>query len=120
MKIAEKAKKRLPHPIIAILRPIYNIWYHAFVLDKELLQSIMEYLDLSHNEAICMLKSGWKLNAVYWNILHPKTAEEIQRFYEVTPFYIFDLAYWHMQKGMRAFRKEVLVTVLSQIKTQYQ
>jgi hypothetical protein len=108
VQIAEHAKRHLPRPILAVLRPIYNVWARWALLDKESVHNIMEYFGLSHNEAVCMLRLGCKLNASYWNIVRPKTADEIGRFYEVTPFYVFDLAYWHMQKGTRRFREEVL------------
>lgn len=105
MNLIAEATKRLPHPLKVIIHPFYNRW--AVVLDKEMIQNIMEYFDLSHNETIYMLRLGCKLNAAYWRMFHLKNKEEISRFYEVTPFYVFDLAYWHMGRGMRRFMEEI-------------
>ena len=38
----------------------------------------------------------------------PKTEEEVEKFYEITPYYPFELAYWHMQRYQRKFRKEIV------------
>ena len=112
MNLVAQAKKCLPRPVRAALRPVHekvrDIWKPAFVLDKKLVRDIMEYFNLSHNEVTSMLKLGRKLNMRFWDILHPQTEEEIKRFYEVTPFYVFELAYWHMQRYQRKFRDEVL------------
>lgn len=78
------------------------------VLDNELVRDIMEYFNLSRNECVQMLKLGCKLNACFWNTLHPKNTEEIESFYRLTPFYIFDLAYWHMQISQKRFRDKII------------
>ncbi len=41
-------------------------------------------------------------------MVHPQTEEEIKKFYELTPFYVFDLAYWHMERRQKKFRDEVV------------
>jgi len=112
MNLVAQAKERLPCPVRATLRPVYQkvrgVWDPAFVLDEELVRDIMEYFNLSYSEATCMCKLGRKLNIRFWYSLHPETDEEIERFYEITPFYVFELAYWHMDRRQRKFRDEVL------------
>lgn len=78
------------------------------VLDRKLVHEITEYLMLSRNETIAMLKLGTRLNALLWHTYHPETEKEIRIFYEITPFYIFDLAYWHMERYQRKFRDKVV------------
>jgi len=112
MDFVEKVKQLLPLPLRVVIRRLR--WY-IFVSrnqrvswDRQLVRDIAEYFNLSYKETILLLKLGCKLNALLWNALHPETEEEISRFYKITPFYIFDLAYWHMWKGMRKFSDEIL------------
>ncbi len=39
---------------------------------------------------------------------NPKTDEEKRHFYETTPFYIFELLWWHMTRYQKNFRVKVL------------
>ena len=113
MNIINEVKKVLPRPIRNRLRPLYSLyarWNRRVVLDKQLVQDISEYFNCTCEETILMLKSSSKANNLFWHALHPVTEEEIEQFYRITPFYVFDLAYWHMKKGQRKFRNEVLKT----------
>lgn len=48
---------------------------------------------------------GERINAELWNILNPKTEEEINRFYKIIPWYTFQLAHWHMSGYQKLYRK---------------
>jgi SAM-dependent methyltransferase len=105
------ARRSMPGPIRRLIAPVYrNIFEREYqvVLDKNLLQEVMEYLNISRGEAVHMLKLGRKLSAMLWAALNPQTEEEIQEFYEITPFYIFELAYWHMQRRERKRRNRII------------
>jgi 2-polyprenyl-3-methyl-5-hydroxy-6-metoxy-1,4-benzoquinol methylase len=112
MTISTLAKKYLPGPVQNFITPIYRsligIWNNQYILDRKLSQEVMEYLKLRNSEAIGMFKLAAKLNAMLWTALDPKTEEQIKKFYEITPFYICDLAYWHMTKGQRKLRDTIV------------
>ena len=100
--------KKLPEPIKKLLIWVYDKWNSKTILDKNMVKDLAEYFDLTYKETICMLKVGTKLNKVFWSILDPKTEKEIERFYELNPFYAFSLSYWHMSIGQRNFRHEII------------
>jgi len=102
--------KRLPKPIKTFLRKAYDKYNSRVILDKNMVNNLRKYFDLTYEETICMLRVGTKLNNIFWNILNPKTEKEIKKFYEVNPFYSFSLAYWHMSRGQRRFRYEIIKT----------
>lgn len=83
----------LPAPIRKPLSRIYDRVRKGVILDKDVIKELADFFDLTYAETICMLKVGTKLNKMCWNILNPETEDEIQRFYEVNPFYAFSLAY---------------------------
>lgn len=107
MAILSLAKRYLPRPVQNLVAPVYRLIYRP-ILDKKLLHEVMEYKNLSKTEAICMFKLAAKLNAMFWTGLNPKTAEQIEKFYRITPFYIYDLAYWHMNRGQRKLRDSIV------------
>jgi len=84
-------------------------WYKTQVVwDNELINDLMEFFDLTLDETIRLLKAGKKAFHMMWNALEPRTDEEIIRFYEVSPFNVFSLAYWHMRRHQRRFRRRVI------------
>lgn len=84
-------------------------WYRAQVIwDDELISDLADFFDLTRDETIALLKVGEKVFHMMWNALEPKTDEEIVKFYEISPFNVFSLAYWHMHRGQRRFRKQVI------------
>ena len=97
--------RKLPN---GLKKRIENTVWNRVIIDKPLLKCLSLYFNFSEKDAMCMLKLGKRLNAELWNILKPNNRQEIEAFYRATPYYIFDLAYWHMQLGQRYFRKEVL------------
>ena len=99
-----RIKDRLPKFTKRWLSGLYDRW----AIDKKILKDLMEYYDMSKEEVMCMLKLGRRLNMELWNILSPKTEKEILKFYEHTPFYVFDLIYWHTRISQKMFRKEVI------------
>jgi SAM-dependent methyltransferase len=100
------APRMLKDLLGTIYRSIFERDYQL-VLDKRLLRDVTEYLNLRESEVIRMLPLGKKLSAMLWTALSPKTEEEIQRFYEITPFYICELAYWHMQRREKKLRDKI-------------
>ena len=108
MNLALEIGKNLPEPVKKILRPLYNKLDPPISLDKIMVKDLSEYFDLTQEETICMLKLGKRLNRDLWNILNPKTEKEIEEFYQITPYYVFDLAYWHAQRNQRSFRREIV------------
>lgn len=103
-----KLGKSLPRPVKNLLAVPYRQLGSNIKWDRKLIKAMSEYSNLSQKEVIWLLKSGERLGADLWRILNPKTEEEIKNFYKTTPFYIFELAFWHMTKFQREFRSEII------------
>jgi len=103
-----KAARRLPKPIRKVLSWIGKRRNSKIVIGRGLVRHLAEYFGLSYEETVCMLKLGARLNADLWKILNPGTKEEIEKFYMLSPYCIFDLAYWHMKIAQRRFRQEIV------------
>jgi 2-polyprenyl-3-methyl-5-hydroxy-6-metoxy-1,4-benzoquinol methylase len=117
MYLVGKIGKFVPKPIREIINQLYRKWNARTVLNKEMIEDLTEFYNmsfknseskLSYKEATCLCKIALGINANLWNILNPKTEEEIKKFYEIVPYYPFELAYWHMRGWQRRFRKEVV------------
>jgi len=117
MNFARRIGKYLPKHIKGPLIQLYRRWSSRILLDKEQIKDLIEFYNmkfgyneakLSYDEAICLCKVGWRVNADFWNMLMPKTNAEIKEFYKNVPYYPFELAYWHMCVGQKRFRKEVV------------
>jgi SAM-dependent methyltransferase len=90
-----------------LIRP-YDVWAAIVVLDRKMIKFLSDYHRLSKTEVIYMLKLAIKLDAFLWNALNPKTEQEIENFYKITPFNVFTLAYWHMSNYQKRFRRRTL------------
>lgn len=99
-----KIKDRLPECVRVICRDLYD----RYAIDRQIIRDLMEYFNLSYRETIYMLKLGSRLNSDLWKTLNPKSEEDIRKFYEISPFYVFDLVYWHARIRQNEFRKEVI------------
>lgn len=108
---------KLPRPIKESLKSLYLKWNLKTIWDDELLENLVEFYNkymkyedfrLNKKEAKCLCRVAMRINADLWRILNPKTEEEVEKFYEITPYYPFELAYWHMQRYQRKFRKEIV------------
>jgi ubiquinone/menaquinone biosynthesis C-methylase UbiE len=117
MNLVGKIGKLVPEPIKVPLTKLYGKWDSKYILDKEMIEDLTEFYNmsfknseyrLSYEEAISLCKVAVRINADLWNILNPKTEEEIKYFYEIVPYYPFELAYWHMKVWQRRLRKEVV------------
>jgi len=117
MNLVLKIGKHLPKRIKRLITLLYQKWSTKIIVDKEMIEDLIDFYNmklgyteykLSYDEAISLCKVAWRLNADFWNILNPKTEEEIKEFYKIIPYYPFELAYWHMWIGQRRFRKEVV------------
>jgi 2-polyprenyl-3-methyl-5-hydroxy-6-metoxy-1,4-benzoquinol methylase len=104
----ENLGRKLPEPIKKHLRWVYDQWDLWFILDKKMVRNLAEYFNMSYDKAVCFLKVSDELYVNHWNQLGVKTEEERINFYKTTPYNIFTLAYWHMQRSQRRFRKEVV------------
>ncbi|MDZ4231771.1 MAG: class I SAM-dependent methyltransferase [Candidatus Pacearchaeota archaeon] len=100
--------RKLPKPIRNILQRVYNLWMLRVVPDERIVGEVAEYYELSRKETRRLMGSGRQLNANLWRAFHPKNDQEKNEFYEFTPFYIFELLYWHMQRDQRSFRSAII------------
>lgn len=101
--------KRLPIFVKEPLIQIYQKWNSRIIWDREWMRDLMECYNLSYDETKCMLKLGRRLFCDFWNELNPKNDAEIVSFYKMPlPYNVFSLAYWHMLRGQRNFRKEII------------
>ena len=113
--IIKKAYKRLPKQIKESLKELYSKYNSKVILNKHLINDLSEYSNqnykwfhLNFDEVIWLGRLGNKLNENLWSILNPTTEEEINYFYHTLPYYIYSLSYWHMQRGQRRFRENVV------------
>ena len=104
----KKSVKKMPKPIERMLSVLYNMLACRIVLDRDMINILAEYFSLPEKEILWLLNLGQRLNADFWRFLNPKTQKEIENFYRTTPFYIFDLAKWHMETAQVKFRKSVI------------
>jgi len=120
MKILDKIEsieKYLPKPIKHMLRPVYaKITKRGELkIDKELLRDIVEFhnetnkFKITYEEGVMLCKLGKKLMADLWNIMGPKTGDEIKKYYEIVPYSLFELVYAH---GTPWYRKVVINEIL--------
>lgn len=99
-------RRKIPEPIKKPLRWFYHKW--SVKLDDEVINNLMEYFNFDKKRAMYFLKNGGRLNADFWCCLNPKTDEEIKRFYQETPFYVFNLMFWHATSHQRALRSKII------------
>jgi|GEM_PF-1826951 len=117
MNLVKLIGNHLPKHIKVPLTSYIRKWDSKTILDKEMIEDLTEFYNmsfknseymLSYEEAISLCKVAVRINADLWTILNPKTEEEIKYFYEIVPYYPFELAYWHMKVWQRRLRKEVV------------
>jgi SAM-dependent methyltransferase len=108
LSMIKKVLRRLPPKIFRIMRSTYDRWNSVVHIDRRMTHDLAEYFGVSYEQAVCLLKVGSRLNKETWNILQPKSDEEIMQYYQVNPFYIFSLSYWHMSREQRQFRREII------------
>lgn len=106
MRLISKISKNLPKPIKKSLRWIYYKWTSK--IDKEIINDLTEYFNLNQREVGWLLKSGSRLNTDFWYILNPKTEKEIEEFYKIIPFYVFELVFWHGKRTQHILRSEII------------
>ncbi len=94
--------------IVVNFKRFFNWAYVRIFLDRKVVDLLSAYYQLSKREIIWLLKNGGRINNDFWLMQSPKTNEEKKRFYEITPFYIFELSLWHMTLYQKKFRKTVL------------
>ncbi len=85
-----------------------NWAYVIIFLDRTAVVSLAEYYHLPQKEVVWLLKNGGRINNDFWMMLNPKTVDEKKHFYEITPFYNFELSLWHMTRYQKKFRQAVL------------
>lgn len=77
-------------------------------VDKEIISDLAQYLSMDEKEVRWFLKSEGRLTNYFWHSLNPKTEEDLKKFYEENPFYIFDLVFWHSTRYQKALRKRMV------------
>lgn len=115
--------KTLPKPIKNTIRPLYSKikGRGRIKIDKELLKDIVEFhnqindFKITYEEGVMLCKLGKKLMADLWNIMKPKTEEEIQKYYEICLYGLFELVYAHANEGNRKFREKVVALSLYEV-----
>src|SRR3989344_5586466 len=91
-----------------IHKKIFNWLYPRLFMDKEVVSLLAEYSHLPAGEVKWLLTQGGRLNNDLWLMQNPITKEQKNHFYEVTPFYLFELFFWHMTYYQKNFRQKVL------------
>ena len=104
----KKIYKKLPKFFQSIVKELYRKWNDIVIFNEEIVGVLSEYFNISKKEITWLLKSGGRLNADFWLMYNPKTDQEKVDFYQLKPFYIFDLAYWHMTRVQIKFRSKLL------------
>jgi 2-polyprenyl-3-methyl-5-hydroxy-6-metoxy-1,4-benzoquinol methylase len=99
---------KLPPPVARLLKSAYERWQSAVTIDRGMTHTLAEYFGVTYKEAVCLLRVATHLNKEIWNILRPQRDDDIVQFYRVNPFYIFSLAYWHMSRAQRQFRRVIV------------
>jgi len=103
----KKIYKKLPNFLQLAIKESYRRWNDIITLDEKMVDDLAEYFNVQKKEVVWLLKSGGRLNSDLWHIYNPKTDKEKDEFYQLTPFYIFDLAYWHMTRVQMKFRNQL-------------
>lgn len=96
--------RRLPESIKNPLRRFYHRF--SIKLEEKLIKDLMEYFSIDKKKTLYLLENGESLSADLWYCLNPKTKEDIRRFYEENPFYVFNLILWHGAKEQKNMREE--------------
>jgi 2-polyprenyl-3-methyl-5-hydroxy-6-metoxy-1,4-benzoquinol methylase len=99
-------RKRIPEPIKKCFRWLYRGW--DIKIDEATMKDLEEYYNLKRKEINRLLKSAGHLDADIWWCLNPKTEEEIKKFYEYSPFYVFELVFWHGSRYQRKLRSKII------------
>lgn len=105
----------LPQPLKGPVKKIYSRFSSSVLLDSKMVKILSEYFNIPEKEILWLLKSGGRLNSDLWLIENPKTEKEKMDFYMLTPFYIFDLAFWHMTRAQRIFRAKIINVAKGQV-----
>lgn len=95
-------KRKLPEPIKEPFRWFY--YKLTMDIDRENIELLKEYYNLDQENVMRLLEISGRLNADFWYCLNPKTEEDIIKFYEQTPFYVFNLIFWHSTKYQKKMR----------------
>jgi hypothetical protein len=92
----------LPNSFREMLRKAY--YFFTVSIDPSMVDDLAEYYHISRADTLRLLRSAAQLDADFWNLMRPKTEEEIKRYYAINPFYVFDLVFWHATQKQRARR----------------
>lgn len=102
MSIETYIKKILPGPIKNQLGRLYDLFYTK--IDGDMAKNLQEYYGLGRREVLQLLWSAGRLSVDFWRCSNPKTEDEIKKFYEENPFYVFELILWHSTDYQRKLR----------------
>jgi 2-polyprenyl-3-methyl-5-hydroxy-6-metoxy-1,4-benzoquinol methylase len=104
--IIQLLKKIFPERVKFLIRPIYL--FFDIKVSREVIDDLGEYFNLPKKDIKRFLKNGHKLSADLWKCFNPKAEKEINNFYKLNPFYVFDLLYWQGTSTQKEFRKNIL------------
>lgn len=99
-------KNKIPEFLKRPVRHLQNKW--NFRVDKKILSNLEEYFDLDRRNILRLLETSDHLNSDFWLAMNPKSEEEIKNFYKQTPFYIFNLTFWHARKDQLKLRPAII------------
>ncbi|MEK7124170.1 MAG: methyltransferase domain-containing protein [Patescibacteria group bacterium] len=102
----KKTALKFPKPIRVFLKKPWRMFFDRVKWDREMIRLMADYFKIPEKEVNFLLKNGEKLDAFFWNYLELKNSREL--FYKNTPFYIFELAFWHMKIYQKIFRSKIL------------
>jgi len=105
-KIMEYFRKKIPEFIKKPLRHFYNKW--NVKLDDNTINDLCDYFSLDKKNILRLLENSDRLNTDLWLSINPKSEIEIKNFYHETPFYIFNLTFWHAKKEQQKIRSEII------------
>lgn len=102
-------RRKMPEPIKKPIRWIYHKW--NIKIDQGIIRDLKEYYELEHKQVMRFLRLGGQLNADFWHCINPKTEQEVKKIYEDSPFYVFNLVFWHSSKYQRKLRLKFIELV---------
>ena len=102
----KKISAILPKPIKYVLLVVWRRWCAGIKWNEQMVSDIANYFKISKKDVKFLLSSSGRTGAFFWNYLKISGKEET--FYNITPFYIFELAFWHMTRYQRIFRSKVI------------
>ncbi|MBI4386197.1 MAG: methyltransferase domain-containing protein [Elusimicrobia bacterium] len=107
-RVLKRCLEKAPSGMQGVFYAWQERWYSSICVDRRMVRAIADYFGYTYPQALSLLELGERLNAELWNMLKPGTPKDILKFYAATPFYIFDLGYWHMKRMQKILRRQIV------------